>query len=278
MPLSGHFRYHAALFSGVSMELLLYLVLGAAAGVLAGLFGVGGGLIIVPVLVFSFSSQGMAPEILTHLAVGTSLATIVFTSINSLLAHHRMGAVRWPLFRWLTGGILLGAALGAMTAALIQGPLLQKIIGTFAIVIAVQMVLDLKPKASGGVPGKPTLTLAGGVIGWASAIFGIGGGSLTVPFLVWRSVPMQQAVATSAACGLPIAIAGALSFVYTGWNEADLPQWSLGFVYLPALLGIAVTSMFFARVGARLAHRLSPRLLKRLFALLLFSVGLSFLI
>lgn len=260
------------------MELLLYLVLGSAAGVLAGLFGVGGGLIIVPVLVLSFTAQGMATEILTHLAVGTSLATIVFTSINSLLEHHRKGAVRWPLFRWLTMGILLGAALGAMTAALIQGPLLQKIIGTFAIIVAAQMALDLKPKASLGVPGKPTLTVAGGVIGWASAIFGIGGGSLTVPFLVWRSVPMQQAVATSAACGLPIAIAGALSFMFTGWGNPNLPQWSVGFIYLPALLGIALTSMFFARFGARLAHRLSPRLLKRLFALLLLSVGLSFLI
>ena len=165
-----------------------------------------------------------------------------------------------------------------MTASLIQGPLLQKIIGTFAIVVAVQMALDLKPKASGGVPGKPTLTVAGWVIGWASAIFGIGGGSLTVPFLVWRSVPMQQAVATSAACGLPIAIAGALSFMFTGWGNPNLPQWSVGFVYLPALLGIAVTSMFFARFGARLAHRLSPLFLKRLFALLLFSVGLSFFI
>ncbi|MFT0621382.1 sulfite exporter TauE/SafE family protein [Ectopseudomonas guguanensis] len=260
------------------MELLLYLVLGAAAGVLAGLFGVGGGLIIVPVLVLSFTSQGMATEVLTHLAVGTSLATIVFTSINSLLEHHRKGAVRWPLFRWLSLGILLGAALGALTAALIQGSLLQKIIGTFAIVIAVQMALDLKPKASGDVPGKPALAVAGGVIGWASAIFGIGGGSLTVPFLVWRSVPIQQAVATSAACGLPIAIAGALSFIFTGWGNPNLPQWSVGFIYLPALLGIALTSMFFARFGARLVHRLSPRLLKRLFALLLFSVGLSFLI
>lgn len=260
------------------MELLLYLVLGATAGVLAGLFGVGGGLIIVPVLVLSFTSQGMPAEILTHLAVGTSLATIVFTSINSLLEHHRKGAVRWPLFRWLTLGILLGAALGGMTAALIQGPLLQKIIGTFAIIIAAQLALDLKPKASRGVPGKPTLTVAGAVIGWASSIFGIGGGSLTVPFLVWRSVPIQQAVATSAACGLPIAIAGALSFMYTGWENPNLPQWSVGFVYLPALLGIALTSMFFARFGARLAHRLSPLLLKRLFALLLLSVGLSFFI
>ncbi|MGE8504022.1 hypothetical protein DFO61_3731 [Ectopseudomonas oleovorans] len=260
------------------MELLLYLLLGAAAGVLAGLFGVGGGIIIVPVLVLSFTSHGLAPEILTHLAVGTSLATIVFTSINSTLEHHRRGAVRWPLFRWLTLGIVLGTVLGALTAAAIKGEWLQKIIGTFAVIIAVQLALDLKPRASRDVPGKPGLTAAGGVIGWASAIFGIGGGSLTVPFLVWRSVPMQQAVATSAACGLPIAIAGALSFIWTGWGNPQLPAWSLGFVYLPGLLGIALTSMFFARIGARLAHRLSPRLLKRLFALLLFSVGLSFLV
>ncbi|QMV63001.1 sulfite exporter TauE/SafE family protein [Pseudomonas berkeleyensis] len=260
------------------MELLLYLLLGAAAGVLAGLFGVGGGIIIVPVLVLSFTSHGLAPEILTHLAVGTSLATIVFTSINSTLEHHRRGAVRWPLFRWLTLGIVLGTVLGALTAAAIKGEWLQKIIGTFAVIIAIQLALDLKPRASRDVPGKPGLTAAGGVIGWASAIFGIGGGSLTVPFLVWRSVPMQQAVATSAACGLPIAIAGALSFIWTGWGNPQLPAWSLGFVYLPGLLGIALTSMFFARIGARLAHRLSPRLLKRLFALLLFSVGLSFLV
>lgn len=257
--------------------LILYLVLGAFAGVLAGLFGIGGGLVIVPVLVFSFTAQGFAPEVLTHLAVGTSLATIVFTSINSVLAHNRRGAVLWPVFTWMTVGILIGAALGSLTAAAIQGPMLQKIIGVFAIVMAAQMGLDLKPKASRAVPGKPGLGLAGAVIGWASAIFGIGGGSLTVPFLTWRSVPMPQAVATSAACGLPIAVASALSFMAVGWHEAGLPEWSLGFVYLPAMVGIAATSMFFARIGAALAHRLPPRLLKRLFALQLFAVGVSFL-
>ncbi|MDE3737205.1 MULTISPECIES: sulfite exporter TauE/SafE family protein [Pseudomonas] len=260
------------------MEFLLYLVLGACAGVLAGLFGVGGGMIIVPVLVFSFTAHGFDPGILTHLAVGTSLATIIFTSVNSVREHHRKGAVRWPVFAWMAVGILLGAGLGSLTAAGIQGPMLQKIIGIFAILVAMQMGLDLKPKASRDVPGKPGLTLAGLVIGWASAIFGIGGGSLTVPFLTWRSVPIQQAVATSAACGLPIAAASALSFMALGWNNANLPPYSLGFVYLPALVGIAVTSMFFARFGARLAHRLSPRLLKRLFALLLLAVGLNFLI
>lgn len=260
------------------MEFLLYLALGAVAGVLAGLFGVGGGLVIVPVLVFSFAAQGMDASVLTHLAVGTSLATIVFTSINAVREHHRKGAVRWDIFSWMTLGILVGAAIGALTAARIEGPLLQKIIGVFAILIALQMSLDLRPKASRGVPGKPGLTAAGAFIGWASAIFGIGGGSLTVPFLTWRSVPIQQAVATSSATGLPIALSSALGFMLVGWNVPNLPQWSLGFVYLPAMAGIAMTSMFFARFGARLAHRLPPRLLKRLFALLLLCVGIRFLV
>ncbi|MFP6848453.1 MAG: sulfite exporter TauE/SafE family protein [Pseudomonas sp.] len=260
------------------MELLLYLVLGAAAGTLAGLFGVGGGIIIVPALVLSFAAQGFDPAVLTHLAVGTSLASIIFTSINSVFEHHRKGAVLWWVFAWMTLGILLGAGIGAKTATAIQGPMLQKIIGVFAIIVSLQMALELKPKASSTVPGKPGLTLAGGVIGWASAIFGIGGGSLTVPFLTWRGVSMREAVATSSACGLPIAFASALSFIWLGWHNPELPEWSLGFVYLPALAGIAITSMYFARVGARLAHKLSPLLLRRLFALLLFSVGLSFLI
>ncbi len=259
------------------MEFLLYLVLGAAAGVLAGLFGVGGGIIIVPVLVISFTAQGMDPQVLTHLAVGTSLATIVFTSINSVLAHHRKGAVQWPIVVWMTLGIVFGAVLGSFTAAAINGPMLQNIIGVFAIVIALQMGLDLKPKASRDVPGKLGLTAAGGVVGWASAIFGIGGGTLTVPFLTWRSVVMQKAVATSAACGLPIAAISAITFMIIGWQQPELPSWSLGFVYLPAMVGIAITSMFFARFGASLAHKLSPRLLKRLFALLLLGVGLQFL-
>ena len=197
---------------------------------------------------------------------------------RSVREHHRLGAVRWPIFVWMTVGILIGAGFGALTAEAISGPHLQKIIGVFALIISVQLALEVKPKASRTVPGKVGLTLAGTVVGWASAIFGIGGGSLTVPFLTWRSVPMQQAVATSSACGLPIALASALSFMILGWHDPLLPAHSLGFVYLPALLGIALTSMVFARFGARLAHRLSPRLLKRLFAALLFCVGLNFLL
>ncbi|GAB2788977.1 sulfite exporter TauE/SafE family protein [Halomonas shantousis] len=263
------------------MLFVLYLVLGVFAGILAGLFGVGGGLIIVPVLVYSFTAQGMAPEVLTHLAVGTSLATIVFTSINAILAHHRKGAVRWPLVKWMTLGILVGSALGALTASYIAGPHLQTIIGIFAICMALQLTFEWRPKGGDGAyrpPGRAWLGSGGAVIGWASSIFGIGGGSLTVPFLLWRNLPMQQAVGTSSACGLPIAIVGALSFMWVGWGEAELPEGSLGYVYLPALVGIALTSMLSARLGARLAHRLSARVLKRLFALLLLCVGLSFLV
>ncbi|MXS86543.1 sulfite exporter TauE/SafE family protein [Nitrosomonas sp. HPC101] len=260
------------------MEFIIYLLLGACAGVFAGLFGIGGGMIIVPILVYSFALQGFNPDVLTHMAVGTSLATIVFTSANSVRTHHKLGAVHWPMVLWMTIGIVVGSVLGAWTASSLSGPVLQKIIGIFAICMAVQMAFDLKPKASMGEPSKPALSAAGGVIGWASAIFGIGGGSLTVPFLTWRSVPIRQAVATSAACGMPIALLGAISFIITGWAAEGLPELSLGYVYLPALVGIALTSVFFAGFGARLAHRLPQRLLKRLFALMLVTVGINFLL
>lgn len=260
------------------MELLLYLLVGALSGVLAGLFGVGGGLILVPALIYSLKAQGVSADVLTHIAVGTSLATIVFTSINSVIAHQKHKAILWQLVKPISFGVLFGAALGAMTAAQIQGPTLQKIIGAFALTMSAQMAFNLAPKTRRPPPGTAGLMAAGGFIGWASAIFGIAGGSLTVPFLVWRSVVMQKAVATSAACGVPIALAAAIAYVITGWGTAGLPNWSTGFVYWPALVGMASTSMLFARFGARLAHRLDALLLKRLFALMLLVIGLNFLL
>ncbi|MBN3968729.1 sulfite exporter TauE/SafE family protein [Pseudomonas gregormendelii] len=260
------------------MDFMLYLVLGSFAGVLAGLFGVGGGIIIVPVLVYSFTIQGFDGSVLTHLAVGTSLATILFTSIQSVRAHHRVGAVQWKVFISMTIGIMVGAPLGSVTADFIDGPNLQKIIGVFALVVAMKMALDFTPKTSRGLPGKTGLGLAGSVIGWASAIFGIGGGSMTVPFLTWHGLTVQQAVATASATGFPTAVIGALSFMILGWHDAALPQNSLGFIYLPALIGISLTSMASAQFGAKLAHKLPSKTLKRLFALLLAVVGTSFLI
>ncbi|WP_027857464.1 sulfite exporter TauE/SafE family protein [Marinobacterium jannaschii] len=257
--------------------ILLYLVLGAFAGVVAGLFGIGGGLLIVPVLVFSFELQGMSADILTHMAVATSLATIVVTSLSSVRAHHKRGAVRWQLFRPLALGILLGAFLGVKTAGQLPGNYLQIALGIFALCVALQMALNLKPAAGHVTPGKRELGIAGGVIGWVSSMFGIGGGTLTVPYLSWRQVQMQQAVATSAACGLPIAVMGALANIPEGWGNPALPQWSLGYVYLPAFIGIVITSSQFAKVGARLAHSLPADKLKRIFALFLLFVGGRFI-
>jgi len=261
------------------LTLFMYLALGAAAGVTAGLFGIGGGLLIVPVLVFSFGVQGISPEILTHMAVATSLATIVVTSVSSILAHHKRGAVRWDLFRPLSLGIMLGAFLGVKTAGQLPGDVLQMLIGSFALLVAAQMAFGAKPSNSpGAAPKAGGLAAAGGVIGWASALFGIGGGTLTVPYLSWRHIGMQQAVATSAACGLPIALMGAFSNVFEGWGHAALVDWSLGYVYLPAFAGIVLTSPFFARLGARWAHSLPAPVLRRIFAAFLALVGLRFLL
>ncbi|MCW4628947.1 sulfite exporter TauE/SafE family protein [Marinomonas sp. KJ51-3] len=260
------------------MDFLLYLVLGACSGLLAGLFGIGGGLIIVPVLVFSFTLQGISAEVLTHLAVGTSLSAIFFTSINSVIAHHKKGAVAWQMVIWLGAGILFGSALGGVTASYIPGENLQQIIGVFCLLMSLQMAANWRPKDQGSGLTKSVMSMAGVVIGWVSAIFGIGGGSVMVPFLSWKGVDIKKAVATSAACGLPIAFSGAISFVVIGWNHLELPPNSIGFVYLPALVGIALMSMFSARVGAQLAHHLNPIMLRRLFALLLFVVGVNFLV
>ncbi|MEE3168785.1 MAG: sulfite exporter TauE/SafE family protein [Pseudomonadota bacterium] len=255
-----------------------YLALGAFAGTLAGLFGIGGGLIIVPVLIFSFDLQGMDPDITPHLAVGTSLATIMFTSVSSIRSHHLHGAVRWELFRPMVIGIVVGALAGAWTASLLSGRALELTIGVFVIVMSLKMFFQVDPKSDRGLPGSRGLTVAGGGIGWASAIFGVGGGTLTVPYLVWRNVTMQQAVGTSAACGLPIAIAGTLGNIWTGWQNPALPGLSVGFIYLPALVGVILTSVFFARVGANLAHRLNANRLKRIFSIMLLLVGLRFLL
>lgn len=265
------------------MEWFLYLGVGVASGILAGLFGIGGGLIIIPLLIYILLSQGVNPDVITHLAVGTSLAIIIFTSITAVLAQNKRKAINWPIFLWMAVGILLGSFLGAKTASYIDGKSLQKIIGVFALCIAAELLFEImrQPKAQQhltekNIP-KPIFTLSGIVIGWASAIFGIGGGSLTVPFLNWCHFPMQKAAGTSSACALPIAITGAAGYLWAGWGNAALPNWSVGYIYLPALLGIATTSSIFARLGVKLAYRLSARMLKGLFALLLICIACSFL-
>lgn len=260
------------------MTFLLFLAVGALAGLLAGLFGIGGGMVIVPVLVLTFQAQSISPDVLTHMAVATSLATIVFTSISSIREHHRNGAVLWPIFKIMASGIILGTALGVALITQVPGPILQKLIGVFSLLLAIKMFFDLNPGSDGRQPGKVGLISAGGIIGFGSSWFGIGGGTFTVPYLSWMKIPMRKAVATSAACGLPIALTGALTNIGAGWNHPDLPQWSTGFLYWPAIAGIVITSVPMAKVGARLAHRLDQQLLKKAFAVVLLVVGIRFMI
>lgn len=259
------------------MTFLVYLLVGSVAGLLAGLFGIGGGLVIVPVLVITFGLMGISDSVLTHMALATSLTTIIFTSLSSIKEHHKHGAVDWDLVRWIGSGIVVGTAMGVWLLADVAGEHLQMAIGVFALVMAAKMAFDLNPSNTRKIPGHAGLLTSGGIIGFGSAWFGIGGGSFAVPFLTWVNVPMKRAVATAAACGLPIALTGAVSNMATGWNHLDLPEWTTGFVYWPAVLGIALTSVPCAKVGARLAHKLDAKLLKRGFAVLLLIVGLKFL-
>lgn len=258
-------------------ELAVYLALGAVAGLLAGLFGVGGGLIIVPVLAWMFAAQGLHADVIMHLAVGTSLASIWLTSLMSIRAHHARGAVDWTLVRKLALGIVIGALAGSVIADRLPTVALQRIFGVFELFVAAQMLLVSRYQAHFNLPGQFGLTVAGSIIGVVSAIIGIGGGTLTVPFLVWCRVPMIQAVATSAACGLPIAIAGAFGFILMGWNDAQLPAWSSGYLYWPAWLGIVIASSLTAGLGAHLGHRLPAAKLRQLFALLLLGMGVKML-
>lgn len=259
------------------LEFLLYPLLGIFAGLSAGLLGVGGGIIVVPVLIYSFTALGFSPEVLTHMAVGTSLATIIITSTGSVFQHHRKGSVLWPVLTWFTVGLVAGALLGAKLADLLHGRILQILFGVFALLIAAQMLKGKAPKAGRSLPGRTGLTGVGVIIGAVSAIFGIGGGSLSVPFFTWCNMKMQDAVGTSSAGGIPIAIAGAAGFVWTGWNHPLLPQHSVGYIYLPALAGIAVTSVLFSQIGARWAHRIPADTLKKIFAAVLAAVGVKLL-
>lgn len=256
---------------------LLYLSLGAVAGVLAGLLGIGGGLVIVPMLSFAFAMQGMEPTYILHMALGTSLASIIFTSISSLRAHHKRGGVIWPVVWKITPGILVGTYFGSWIASHLSTSFLKVFFGLFLLYVATQMLLGIKPKASRDLPGSPIMTGAGSIIGIFSSLVGIGGGTLSVPFLVFHNTVMHKAIGTSAAIGLPIALAGSTGYIVHGLG-LNLPSGTVGFVYLPALAGIVAASVLTAPFGAKLAHSLPVDRLKKIFAVLLYLVGLKMLL
>jgi uncharacterized protein len=250
----------------VTTWLLGYLALGAVAGFFAGLLGVGGGAIIVPVLALMFAAQGFPGEHLMHLALGTSMAAIVFTSISSLRAHHQHGAVQWTIVKAITPGILLGTFAGAQLASLIPTRPLAIFFTVFMCYVAFQMLANIKPKPSRQLPGSLGMAIVGGGIGAISALVAIGGGSLSVPFMTWCNVKMHHAIGTSAAIGLPIAMAGTAGYLVGGAEATGLPSGSFGYIYLPALLAGVAASMLTAPLGARAAHRLPVATLKKVFA------------
>jgi uncharacterized membrane protein YfcA len=259
------------------MEFFIYLFAGVCAGLLSGLFGVGGGLIIVPILSVVFTGLAFAGQHIMHLALGTSLATIIFTSIASTRTHHNCANVDWHVVRIITPGIVLGTLLGSAVASSLQTAWLEVIFAAFVFFAATQILFNFSPDPSREMPGTLGTGLAGMGIGALSSLVGIGGGTLSVPFLVYCNTAIKKAIGTSAAIGLPIALSGAIGFMANGWYEAALPEFSMGYVYLPALLGIVLASTLTAPFGARLAHWLPAMVLKRTFAALLYLIGLKML-
>ncbi|MBG0777862.1 MAG: sulfite exporter TauE/SafE family protein [Desulfovibrionaceae bacterium] len=258
--------------------IIAYSLVGAVAGVLAGLLGIGGGLVIVPMLAIVFEMLGIPTQHLMHMALATSLACIIFNSVSSFMAHHRRGAVDWAVVKSITPGILIGTYLGTCVAAWLPTSALKVFFVVFLYYAASNMLRNKKPKASRQLPGRLGMFATGNVIGAVSSLVGIGGGTLSVPFLVWCNVTIHRAIGTAAAIGLPIALAGTLGYVVNGWGEPGLPDYTLGYVYLPALAGIVCVSVFTAPLGARLAHSLPVGKLKTVFAILLLVVGTRMLI
>ncbi|WP_420467356.1 sulfite exporter TauE/SafE family protein [Panacagrimonas sp.] len=262
------------------MDLFLIFVLtGAVAGVLAGLFGIGGGMIMVPALALILPTQDVPADIVMHVALGTSLAVIAATSISSTLTHHRRGGVRWDVLRWFAPGLAIGAAVGAFVADALPGLALRRLVGVSSLLIALQMALDYKfgVLARLRTPQPLELGTASGLIGLLSSLIGIGGGSLTGPYLALRGFELRQSVGTAAAGGIPIAWAGAIGYILAGWGTAGVPNPALGYVSVSAFFSLAVIGTLVAPLGARLAHRLKPRHLQLGFAFMLLCVGLEML-
>lgn len=260
------------------MMVLIYATTGIFAGLLGGMFGLGGGIIIVPILHYLFILQGFPGSTIMHVAVTTSLATIIVTSMSSTYAHHRKGAVLWPVTLRFAPGILLGACFGAMLADKLSSDILRIVFGLFELLVAIQIAIQFKPKGQTTLPGTAGLVSSGIGVGLFSTLLGIGGGTMTVPFLLWCNVHLRNAVAVSSACGFPIAVAGTIAMVVAGWDNQDLPVHSIGYLYWPAALIIMAMTLFFAPLGARLAHYLPVATLKRLFAIILAIVGIRMLI
>ncbi|ADV87535.1 sulfite exporter TauE/SafE family protein [Vibrio vulnificus] len=263
----------------MTFELLsVLLVLGAFVGVMAGLLGIGGGLIVVPALLYLLPWAGIPTELSMHMALATSLASIIVTSGSSALNHLKLGNVDIFVVKWLMPGVVIGGFVGANIAEWIPTQYLPRVFGVIVLVLALQMFRSIRVTTTRAMPSSPVTMLYGTGIGVVSSLAGIGGGSLSVPFLNRHGVEMRKAVGSSSVCGCVIAIAGMTGFILHGYSVDSLPDYSVGYVYLPALLAIAGTSMLTTRIGARWATTLPTAKLKKIFALFLMFVALSMLV
>ena len=259
-------------------DLFVLIITGSFAGFMAGMLGIGGGILIVPVLVFLFRYQGIDADIIMHMAIGTSLATIVVTSLSSIREHQAHDAIIWSIVKVITPSIIIGAFIGSAIAKGLSSDVLRLLFAPFMLFVAWQMAFGKPPQAHRELPKKKGLFLVGGIIGAISSLLGIGGGALNVPFMSYCNVSVRKAVATSAAIGLPIAVAGTIGFIVTGWSVANLPEWSLGYINIKALLSIIIASVFTAPLGAKLTHIIPVHLLKKAFAVLLLIGAIKFIL
>jgi uncharacterized membrane protein YfcA len=256
-----------AAFLGLDPGLVaILLLMGCFGGFSAGLLGIGGGMVLVPFMTMIFTARGFAPHLVVHMAIATSLATILFTSLSSMRAHHRHGAVLWHVARLLAPGIVIGSFIGPWIGKQLNTAALSLFFAAFVAFSATQMLFSKRPAGTRALPGTPGMLAAGGVVGLLSGLLGAGGGFVSIPFMTWCSVRIHNAVATSAALGFPIALAGTAANIWYGWHEPDLPAGALGYIWLPGLALVVVASMAVAPLGARLAHRLPVDKLKRVFA------------
>jgi uncharacterized membrane protein YfcA len=249
-----------------------YLAIGVVVGFAAGLLGIGGGMVMVPLLVYVLGVQGMGPSAL-HIALATAMATILFTSLSSVRAHHQFGSVEWPVVRAMVPGILAGAFVAALLAGLIPTRPLAVMFTALVFYAATQMLLDIRPKGTRPLPSRGALFGVAATIGGVASLLSAGGAFMSIPFLAWCGVPLRRAIGSAAAIGFPIALAGTAGHVVQGLRAEGLPAWTVGYVYLPALALLLVTSMATAPLGARLAHRVPVRRLRFAFAVLLYVMA-----
>lgn len=254
------------------------MLIGSIAGILSGLLGIGGGVIVIPLLVWLFKLQNIPSDLIMHLAAGTSLSVMIFTAASSLYGHIKHGIDIWPIYHRLAIGMVIGTVFGAVFGHFLPGRFLEILFAIFIFIIAIRMLIAIKTKSTRTLPGPLGMFSMALLIGSKSGLLGLGGGAITIPFLSYCNVPIRNIVAVSVSCSLTIAIIGTISFIITGQHAIDLPSWSLGYIYLPAFLGVVLTSPLCAQLGTYLSHKLPVTVLTRILGAVLLIMAIRMLV